>query len=80
VDDFLKWVKTEQEGIRLSNEMCHILARGGFRLTKWVSNSRNVKKHIPCEERAKDFKSLDLKYEILPSEGALGVKWNVERD
>jgi hypothetical protein len=80
VDDCLKSVKTEEQAIRLANQLCHLLARGGFRLTKWVSNSREVMKSIPEEERAKDFKTLDFNYEILPTERALGMKWDVELD
>ena len=80
VDDFLKSVTTEEDGIKISNQPCHLLARGGFRLTKWVSNRRKVLDSISPEERAKDFKTLDLKYDGLPSEHVLGSQWNVECD
>ena len=37
VDDCLKYVSSEEEGIRLSKQLCDLLQRGGFRLTKWIS-------------------------------------------
>ena len=80
VDDCLKSVKCEQQAIRLANQLCHLLARGGFRLTKWVSNNIDVLKSIPEERRAKDFKTLDFNYETLPTERALGMQWDVELD
>jgi len=74
VDDCLKSVKTEEKAIHLADQPRHLLTRGGFRLTKWVSNSQEVSKSIPEEERAKDFKTLDFNYEILPTEWALGMQ------
>jgi hypothetical protein len=73
-------LKTEEEAIHISNELRHLLSLGGFRLTKWVSNSRNVLLSIPQEERSKECKTLDLKNQILPSERALGLRWDVELD
>ena len=52
--------------------------RGGFHLTKWYSNDRDVLAAIPESERAKSFANLDL--EKLPTESALGLKWNTEED
>ena len=60
--------------------MSQLLLKGGFRLTKWVSNNREVLKSIPDSEKVKDVKDLDLDRQSLPIEGALGVRWNVEND
>ena len=49
-----------------------------FHLTKWYSNDRDVLAAIPESERAKSFANLDL--EKLPTESALGLKWNAEED
>ena len=57
-----------------------LLSRGGFPLTKWVSNSRRVLDAIPEAERAKEVKNLDLSKEDLPFERALGVRWCIETD
>ena len=63
-----------------ATDLRSLLSRGGFRLTKWISNSRRVLEAIPEAERAKEVKSLDLSKVDLPVERALGVKWCVETD
>jgi hypothetical protein len=49
-------------------------AQGGFRLTKFTSNKRRMLETIPEDERSKELKSLDLGYDHLPIERALGVQ------
>ena len=80
VDDCLKSVNTTEEGIHMAKELCRLLAKGGFRLTKWVSNDKEVLNSIPETEKAKTVKSLDLDLERLPVERALGVIWDTESD
>ncbi|XP_072177022.1 uncharacterized protein [Diadema setosum] len=80
VDDFLKSVPTQEEGITLVKEMKQVLAEGGFKLTKWSSNNREVLNSIPKEDHAVEIKDLDLKKEILPTERALDVQWDPEKD
>ena len=79
-DDCLKSVSTEGEAIHQCNYLCHLLSIGGFRLRKWISICRNVLRCVPQKEQAKELKSLDLENEMLPSEIALGLQWNVEQD
>ena len=78
VDDCLKSVPGEEEAIRLTDDLRRLLEKGGFNLTKWVSNSRKVIGSLPVSERAGTFK--DLHDGQLPVERALGVRWDVERD
>lgn len=78
VDDCLKSTFTEQQAIQLVDELRSLLARGGFRLTKWLSNSKEVLKSVPESERAGSVKVLDLDH--LPIERALGVHWDVQSD
>ena len=80
VDDCLKSVVNETKAIRMVDQLCTLLKRGGFRLTKWISNSRNVLSTIEEEDRAKQVKGRDLNCEALPTERALGVYWDVELD
>ena len=47
VDDCLKAVSTSHKLTR-----SFLLAQGGFHLTKWISNCREVLKSIPLRERA----------------------------
>ncbi|XP_046564520.1 uncharacterized protein LOC124273324 [Haliotis rubra] len=73
VDDCLASVEDEERAVYLINELSKLCKDGGFRLTKWVCNSKSVMKTIPTEERAKEVKELNLECESLPSERALGV-------
>jgi hypothetical protein len=60
VDDLLKALPSELQAIRLANELIQLLKRGGFRLAKWMSNSREVLANISGEERANPTLDLDL--------------------
>ncbi|XP_066302034.1 uncharacterized protein [Branchiostoma lanceolatum] len=60
VDDLLKAMPTEKKGQCFANEMREACATGGFRLTKWVSNSREVLKTVPTAEMSEEVKDLDL--------------------
>ena len=52
VDDFLCSAESIQDGIRMAHEVTNALKEGGFRLTKWLSNKREVIESFPIEERA----------------------------
>jgi hypothetical protein len=80
VDDFLKSVPTVDLAVSLVQDMTDICSKGGFRLTKWCSNARDVIHSIPVEERAKQLKVIELDKEGLPAERALGIQWMVEED
>ncbi len=75
VDDCLKSVSTSEEGIGQAKDLRDMMANGGFKLTKWISNDRKVLESIPEQLRAKDVKDMDLWKDVLPIERALGVKW-----
>ena len=78
VDDCLKSVPTTDKAARLSGQLRELLSRGGFRLTKWISNDRNVIATVPVTERAPSAVNLDL--EDLLVERTLGVQWAMETD
>ena len=82
VDDMLKSCKDEATAIRLYEEVSDLLSRGGFKLTKWVSNSKVVLEAIPEDQLAKSvkgFQELDEKC-YQPMEHALGVRYDVKDD
>ena len=79
VDDCLRSVASEDEAIRLVDQLSLLLKKGGFRLTKWMSNSKSVIDSIPESERAASVKNLDFNNATL-TERALGVRWNVQAD
>jgi hypothetical protein len=64
--------------LHLAADLRYILQRGGFRLTKWVSNSPKVVGSIPEPERAGSVKDVCPGQPTL--ERALGVQWNVGLD
>ncbi len=78
VDDCLKSVSSVGRAKELAKQLWELLAKGGFNLTKWVSNSREVMASIPSSERAP--KMVDLDVESFPDIVALGVSWNIETD
>ena len=59
-DDCLKAVGTTEGAINIVRSLCQLLALGGFRLTKWVSNDRKVLEAVPVGERAKGSRTLIL--------------------
>ena len=78
VDDCLKSVKSDEDAIRQVRDLTELLKKGGFRLTKWLSNSRTVVESVPESERAMSVKDLD--FDRIPIERALGVHWCVSSD
>ena len=80
VDDCLKSLPSAEMAIHFIKDISKLMKDGGFRLTKWISSSREVIQSIPESERAKEVKELDLSKENLPAERALGVTWHVESD
>ena len=78
VDDCLKSLPSVKDAITHVRELCSLLQRGGFRLTKWVRSSREVLENIPVKDRGQEIKKLDLQKDELPVERALGVEWRIE--
>ncbi len=80
VDDCLKSVPSEEVAISMVKNLTSLCQKGGFRLTKWISNSRKVLQSVSEENRAKDIQQLNLDRDKLPVERALGLQWSVEAD
>ena len=80
VDNGLKSVPTAREAIALIENTKKLCKKGGLRLHKFTSNSKEVLGSIPVDDRAKCLKDLDLQHCTLPVERALGVQWCVETD
>ena len=58
VDDCLKSVPTPQEAIKSTKELCELLAKRSFHLTKFISNNREVIESVPETDRAKSVANL----------------------
>ena len=80
VDDGLKSVSSATQASSLIKSTKCLLAKGGFNLHKFISNSKDVIEGIPKEQRASGIKELDLAKDGLPIERALGVQWCVQSD
>lgn len=80
VDDCLKSMGSEEEAITMVKDLMALCQRGGFTLTKWISNNSTVLQNLPEEHRAKELSELNLDRDKLPVERALGLQWCVETD
>ena len=52
MDDFLRSEDHKDGALKTTKQVTETLSRGGFRLVKWVNNSRRVLESIPREKRA----------------------------
>ena len=73
MDDFLYSCRNVHEAKTMQNDITRLLAKGGFRLTKWKSNSPVVLEAIhPTERAQKEINFTD--------ESVLGCMWNTSVD
>ena len=79
MDDLLKSLDNEREPIKLIKSVKAICASGGFKLTKFMSNSKQVLQSIDEADRRQGVKDKDLMGD-LPAEQALGMLWDTETD
>jgi len=77
VNDLLRSIAAENAAVSLVSQLCSLLKQGGFHLTKWLSNNRNVLASIPVAERSMSA-ALDLSPDL--TERVLGVLWDVDKD
>lgn len=80
VNDCLKSVPTNPKAVKLVGELRELLSRGGFHLTNQISNSKELIDSVPKLEKAPSVKNLDLSENVMLTERALGVQWNVHTD
>ena len=60
VDDLLKSVDHENGLLRVANEVASMLRRGGFNLTKFISNSDLLLNSLPASKLAHPLQEMDL--------------------
>ena len=78
MDDFLKSEDSVEQAKGMQKEVTSLVARGGFHLTKWMSNSPEVMESISPEERNSG--GLDLSCLGQGTQRALGCFWKPEDD
>ena len=72
MDDFLDLFSSQTKAINTWREISEILKKGGFHLTKFVSNDREILKSLP--------QSVNLDLEKILLERALGMLRNPDND
>lgn len=80
VDDGITSRPSETEAMDLIVQSRNMLAKGGLRLHKFLSSSKDLLQQIPPDDRAKGFEQVDLFADSLPIERALGAQWSIESD
>ena len=79
VDDLLKSMKDVQSARQLVQKVINMCKSGGFNLTKFLSNSKELLATIPEEKRKEGVKDKDHSGD-LPNDKTLGICWNIEND
>ena len=80
VDDMVKSMDDPLHATCLVREVRQLCLKGGFYLTKFVSNCVSVMESIPTELWADGMQEIDLSHDETPIHRTLGVKWNVQLD
>lgn len=80
VDDGLTSVQSVEQAKELIKNTKSLCQKGGFRLHKFTSNSKEVLSSVPQEDRATDTKDRRLVSSDTAIERALGVHWCIESD
>ncbi|XP_053686442.1 uncharacterized protein LOC128735982 [Sabethes cyaneus] len=76
IDDVLSGANTESEAISLRRDLQKILAKGGFDIRKWCSNSEVILAEIPEGEREKLLQIDDANNTVK----MLGLQWDTRND
>ncbi|XP_062703670.1 uncharacterized protein LOC115259000 [Aedes albopictus] len=77
VDDMLVSLESEDEAVRIAEEVKFVHQQGGFEIRNWISNSPAVLRAL--NEKGMDEKDLDLSPEI-STEKVLGMWWCTATD
>ena len=75
-----KSVENKEVKTKLVTNVIGMCQKGGFKLLKYISNSREVLATIPEERQHQKIKDQDLNIGSLPVERTLGVNWNIGND
>ena len=79
VDDLLKSMRDLESAKQLVKNVISMCKSGGFHLTKFISNNKELLLSIPEHQRRLGMKNQDLCGD-LPNEKALGICWNLKDD
>ena len=79
MDDVLKSVPSVRDALTLIQEFRDLRKKGGFKLTKFISNKKDVLYQIADALKRDGAKDKDLTGS-LPIERALGIFWDAKND
>lgn len=79
MDDYLGGANSEEEAIKLINDVIYVHKQGGFTICNWICNSKNVLKKIDPKLTAIGEKNLNINTEV-STERILGLWWNPSQD
>ena len=74
IDDLLKSVNTCEVASKQVDDVRKMCKAGGFHLTKFIHNDKEVFTMIPEEDRRQGVKNQDLITDSHPTERALGIQ------
>uniref|UniRef100_A0A8D9F1Z1 Integrase catalytic domain-containing protein n=2 Tax=Cacopsylla melanoneura TaxID=428564 RepID=A0A8D9F1Z1_9HEMI len=77
IDDVVSGASSEQEALRLQQELVDLLKKGCFELRKWASNSSTLLESVPHDHREKP---LALRENEEPTFKILGLHWDPASD
>ena len=79
VDHLLKSIEDLDSAKQLVKDVINMCKSGGFHLTKFISNNKELLLSVPENQRRMGVKDQDLSGD-LPNEKALGICWNLRED
>ena len=79
VDDLLKSIEDLDSAKQLVKDVINMCNSGGFHLTKFISNNKELLLSVPEHQRRMGVKDLDLSGD-LPNEKALEICWKLRED
>lgn len=77
VDDLIAGASTEEEALKLQNQLIDLLRKGGFELRKWISNSSKLTQHLPPSHHESP---VFLQPSSDPLFSILGIHWSPVTD
>ena len=81
VDDMLRSKEDVNSSVKFIQNVKQLCQKGGFNLTKFVTNNQDVLKSIPDEHKGPSLKNIhiiDKSSDVI--DRALGVSWNLQND
>ena len=77
MDDTMDSVADDSDGVQLYEQLSELWKTAGMHARKWISNSQEVLRAVPEEDRADE---VNLEEGELPSVKTLGVTWKAAED